>query len=316
MGKRKIANKDIAKEVRVMGILARAVMPNFSRRSLVMAANAVKVLRGWGWRGMDVREVMIGREEGRKLRVVVYRPLKSEGEILPCVLWAHGGGYATGIPEQDSSTIRRFVDECRSVVVAPDYVLSPFKPFPAPVEDCWSALEWAWDNAEEIGVDRKSFSVAGDSAGGGIAAALSLMARDRGKVELRCQICVYPMLDDRPTSSNSDNDAPVWNTKSNEAAWNLYLDGRKGAEDISEYAAPARRKDLSGLPSAFTFIGSLDPFIEETREYFARLEAAGVETEMRVYDGCYHAFDRAAGASPQAKDAKDRMYSFYMRRSR
>lgn len=138
---------------------------------------------------------------------------------------------------------------------------------------------------------RDKIFVGGNSAGGGMTAALTLYARDRGEVNIAFQMPLYPMLDDRPTKTSKNNDAPVWNTKSNIAAWKLYLGDDYGTDMVSKYAAPARETDFSGLPPTLTFIGSIDPFLAETKSYVEALRAAGVPVEFRIFEGGFHSFD-------------------------
>lgn len=168
---------------------------------------------------------------------------------------------------------------------------SLYAPFPAALEDCYLALLWLKENGEKYGMRRDKIFVGGNSAGGGMTAALTLYARDRGEVNIAFQMPLYPMLDDRPTETSKNNDAPVWNTKSNIAAWELYLGGDYGTDRVSKYAAPARETDFSGLPPTLTFIGSIDPFLAETKSYVEALRAAGVPVEFRIFEGGFHSFD-------------------------
>lgn len=189
---------------------------------------------------------------------------------MPGLLWIHGGGYAMGIPEQDHGFVRSFVGATGCVMVVPDYKKSLYAPFPAALEDCYLALLWLKENGKKYGMRRDKIFVGGNSAGGGMTAALTLYARDRGEVNIAFQMPLYPMLDDRPTETSKNNDAPVWNTKSNIAAWELYLGSDYGTDRVSKYAAPARETDFSGLPPTLTFIGSIDPFLAETKSYVER----------------------------------------------
>ncbi len=153
-----------------------------------------------------------------------------------------------------------------AVVVSPYYTLSVDKPYPAALDDCYVSLLWLKDNGERYGVRSDQIFIGGDSAGGGLTAALSLYARDKGEVNIAFQMPLYPMLDDRTTVSSSDNMAPVWNEKSNENGWELYLGGLYGMADVPAYAAPARATDYSGLPPTCSFVGSVEPFLDETND--------------------------------------------------
>ena len=209
----------------------------------------------------------------------------------PGVLWIHGGGYSMGMPEmvyfsRGISLARKF----GAVVLAPDYRLSKESPYPAALEDCWAALVWLKEQAAELGVRTDQIIVGGESAGGGLTAALCMLARDRGQVRIAFQLPLYPMLDDRDTPSSRDNHAPVWNTRRNHRGWRLYLRDLAGSEPPPT-AAPARQTDYRNLPPAYTFVGDGEPFYCETLDYIRRLREAGVPAEVDIYPTCFHAFD-------------------------
>ncbi|MGV0646662.1 alpha/beta hydrolase [Mycolicibacterium sp. XJ2546] len=209
----------------------------------------------------------------------------------PALLWIHGGGYVIGHPAQDDVLCRRFARELGVTVASVDYRLAPEHPYPDSLEDCYSALTWL---ATLPSVDPARVAIGGASAGGGLAAALALMARDRGEVPVAAQLLVYPMLDDR-TCDRRDLDNPglrLWNQTSNKFGWAAYL----GDAD-PDVAVPARRVDLSGLPPAWIGVGTLDLFHDEDLAYAERLQAAGVHCEVEVVDGAFHGFD---GIAPKA----------------
>lgn len=137
-----------------------------------------------------------------------------------------------------------------------------------------------------------------------------MLAKDRKEVNIACQMPLYPMLDDRDTESSKDNHAPVWNTKRNQKAWKMYL---KGAEKVDEYAAPARRKDYTGLPPAYTFVGDIEPFYCETLEYVENLKKAGVEASVDVYKGWYHAYDLYFPLGKKGKTAIENFEKWFVR---
>jgi len=236
--------------------------------------------------------------------VRVYRPPSPRVDgLLPGVLFLHGGGYAMGNPESFASTFENLIRTRDCVIVAPDYRKSVEAPYPAAVNDCYATLIWLKKNAAELGVRDDQLIVIGGSAGGGLTAAVTLMARDRGEVRVAFQMPLYPMIDDRMTSeSMRDNDAPVWSVRHNRVAWDLYLGGLSGA-DVPKYAAPAREADYSGLPPTVTFVGDLDPFRDETVQYVERLRAAGVPVEFRLFEGCYHGFDLIRPGSKVGREA-------------
>lgn len=244
----------------------------------------------------------IERKDGGKLRICIYRP-RSVKSNVPGLLWLHGGGYAMGVPEMDENAIKNFIERKHCIVVAPDYRCSVEEPYPAALDDSYAALLWMKHNADKLGIRSNQIFVGGDSAGGGLTAALSLYARDKGTVNIAFQMPLYPMIDDRMiTKSSKNNHAPIWNSRLNYIGWKLYLGGDFKTTRVSKYAAPTRETDYSNLPPTCTFVGSLEPFKDETIAYIENLKAAGVTTFFKVYDRCYHGFDASC---PDAKVSKE-----------
>lgn len=209
----------------------------------------------------------------------------------PALLWIHGGGYVIGDAAQDDVLCRRFARELGATVVSVNYRLAPEHPYPTPLEDCYSALGWL---TRLPSVDSARVAIGGASAGGGLAAALALLTRDRGEISLVAQLLVYPMIDDR-TVHRTGLDHPghrLWNQSSNRFGWRAYL----GDADPDE-AVPARRDDLAGLPQAWIGVGTLDLFHDEDLAYAERLRQAGVPCEIMVVEGAFHGFD---GIAPKA----------------
>ncbi len=298
-----IKSSMIHPELRKAGEFIRLVLPCFTERKFRMAKVAIDRLKGKVRRGMKYEQVYISREDGSQLRLCIYSPL-SHRECIPGMLWLHGGGYAMGVPELDVLFIERFVKSSGCVVVSPDYRLSIEAPYPAALEDGYAALLWLKSHGSEYGMRDDQIFVGGDSAGGGLAAAVSLYARDKGEVAIAFQIPLYPMLDDRMTTPSSvGNDAPLWNSRSNEIAWKLYLRDLYGTENVPAYAAPARCGELAGLPPACSFVGSIEMFRDETVEYLERLRAAGTPVHYKVFDGCFHGFDIVCAKTQVAKEA-------------
>jgi acetyl esterase/lipase len=278
---------------RIMRFISR---PNRSEASLRRASSWFLGLarRMPAPRTLRSEERWIPRPDGSRIRVRVYRGA-SQSTPGPGILWLHGGGYVLGSPEQDGSSYRRIVEATGGTVVAPAYRLGPEAPFPAALDDAYTALLWLRDHAADLGVRDDNLAVAGNSAGGGLTAAVTLLARDRGEVAVAFQMPLYPMLDDRcATESARENDAPVWDAVTNRNAWRVYLGDLAGSDDVPAYAAPARATDVTGLPPAFTYVGDLEPFRDEVVAYVDRLRAAGVEVTFEVYPGCYHGFDVVA----------------------
>ncbi|MGE7602543.1 alpha/beta hydrolase [Peribacillus sp. NPDC097675] len=249
---------------------------------------------------IDLVNQIIDGPDGDPLRVCVYK-LKSETNRLPALLWIHGGGYVMGVPEGDDGLCQRFVKEAGCVVVSVDYRLAPEHPYPAPLEDCYSALKWIVDNSEELNIDLNRIGIAGASAGGGLTAALALLAKERQGPNLIFQMPLYPMINDLNDSfSNKEITGNyVWNYSLNEYGWSMYLGDLKDSENIPHHAAPARAtvEDLKGLPYTYTCVGQLDPFRDETLQYVTKLAQAGVDVDFHLYAGAYHGFE---SLNPQA----------------
>jgi acetyl esterase/lipase len=217
--------------------------------------------------------------------VRLHRPAE-QSSPGPALLWIHGGGYVLGRAGQDDNLCRRFVTALGATVASVDYRLAPEHRFPAALDDCYSALTWL---AGLPTVDPSRVAIGGASAGGGLAAALALLARDDGSaVRPVLQLLVYPMLDDR-TVSRSDLDGSryrLWSQDSNRFGWTSYLTGAD-----PQIAVPARREDLAGLPPAWVGVGTRDMFYDEDVAYADRLKAAGVPCHVEIVPGAFHAFD-------------------------
>jgi triacylglycerol lipase len=178
-------------------------------------------------------------------------------------------------------------------IVSVAYRLAPEAPYPAALEDCYAALSWIHDCADSLGVDRARIGLVGESAGGGHAAALALLARDRGEVPLAFQWLIYPMIDDRTGSGSEPHPYAgqlIWTAEMNRDGWRALFGREPGGELPGPYASAARFPDLSNLPATLIQVGSLDLFVEENIEYARRLIRAGVPTELHVYPGAIHGF--------------------------
>ena len=264
-----------------------------SERGLRLLEKMTRLLKYVPANGIQRQSVTIARSQGAsKLRLAVMKPPQPQ-ERAPGLLWLHGGGYAIGTAEMAGQGMPKdLMAHSGCVVVAPDYRLSVEAPYPAALHDAYDALLWMKDHAAELGIDDSRLIVGGESAGGGLAAALCLYARDRGKVAIAFQMPLYPMLDDRMTTESAQFEgAPVWDKVSNALGWQLYLGPLFGSDAVPAYAAPARATDLAGLPPAISFVGSIELFRDETVAYFDGLHRAGVPAQLELYDGCYHAFD-------------------------
>ena len=237
------------------------------------------------------------------LKLLAVRPKTQSGK-LPGVLWIHGGGYRLGMAGMvHMSRMAPLVAAGEAVAVSPEYRLADSAPYPAALDDCYAALLWLRDHADELGVASDQIFVGGESAGGGLAVATCLLARDRGEVSVAYQMPLYPMLDWRDTESSRDNHGRVWNTKRNHWGWKGYLGDLWGSDDVPAYASPALAEDLSDMPPCYTFVNDGEPFFSETLAYVRRLQAADVPAECNVYHGDVHAFDMLTPWTRNAKDA-------------
>ncbi|KQS03745.1 arylesterase [Sphingomonas sp. Leaf357] len=212
---------------------------------------------------------------------------------FPCIYHIHGGGYVMGDAASLEFRHRPLAEDLGAVIVSVDYRLAPETAHPGPVEDCYAGLAWVVANAATLNVDVARLGVTGESAGGGLAAALALLARDRGDFALAFQLLVYPMIDDRTVNAEPHPHVGryIWTPASNHFGWSALLGHAPGVEGVSPYAAAARADDLAGLPPTFITTGALDLFLEEDLDYARRLIRAGVPTELHVYPGAFHGFD-------------------------
>lgn len=225
--------------------------------------------------------------------VAVYTPRNSKGQ-LPCIFHIHGGGFVRGSAAELSPVHRKLALEANCVIVSVDYRLAPETRFPGAIEDCYAALGWVFANAQELGVDVQHLGVMGESAGGGLAAALALLVRDRGEYKLSFQHLIYPMLDDRTCITADPHPHTghfIWTPQSNAFGWTSLLGVSPGSAGVSQYAAAARADSLAGLPPTYIATGGLDLFLEEDMEYARRLMRHGVPVEMHIYPGAYHVFN-------------------------
>ncbi|HMG28338.1 MAG TPA: alpha/beta hydrolase [Acidimicrobiia bacterium] len=243
----------------------------------------------------------------------VHRPKGFDG-VLPCVYSMHGGGYVIGTYAMDDALFDTLCPELGFVGVSVDYRLAPETPYPGPLEDCYRGLHWIHDHADELGVDRDRTGVMGVSAGGGLAAALCLLARDRGEVSVAFQLLDSPMLDDRQVTPSSRQDGlPVWSRSSNTFGWQSYLGSLYNRDDVPDTAAPARATDLTGLPPAFVSVGAVDGFRDEDVDYAVRLNQTGVPAELHVYPGACHGFFHLAPDAPVTQQCKRNMEDWLRR---
>jgi acetyl esterase/lipase len=262
---------------------------------------------------VDVSERLIPGPAGApQVHVLISAP-KAKGVNRPGILHIHGGGYVMGAAEMGVVTDAAYVTQLGAVVVSVDYRLAPETPHPGPVEDCYAALAWLYRQADELGIDRKRIAITGESAGGGLAAALGLLARDRQEYPIAFQHLVFPMLDDRTAAATDLSPYLgqfVWTQDANIFGWTALLGAVPGTPGVSPYAAAARAEDLAGLPPTFMVCGALDLFLEEDMEYARRLMLAGVPTELHIYPGAPHGFPLVVDAGVAKIFARDSMAAF------
>ncbi len=243
---------------------------------------------------VDCREILIPSGEGdRTVRCLAIQP-RAMQQNAPAILHFHGGGHVIGAPEMNQPQLMEWAAELGCFVLSVDYRLAPETPFPGPMEDGYAALRWLHETAAELGIDPQNIAVSGESAGGAMAACLSLMARDRGEYAIAFQHLEMPRLDDRlPNPPNPSTGEFVWRAENSEYCRAAYL----GENFASPYASAARAADLTCLPPAYIMVGALDLFVDECLAYTSRLIRAGVATELKVYPGCFHGFRLAKEAA-------------------
>jgi acetyl esterase/lipase len=225
---------------------------------------------------------------------------------VPAVYFIHGGGMIVGDHRFGLPEVLDLAEPLGMAVVSVQYRLAPETPHPGPVEDSYAGLLWLSQQGGELGVDPGRTIVAGTSAGGGLAAGVALLARDRGGPAIAGQLLMSPMLDDRNDSPSARQmrGLGVWDDRSNETGWNALLgEGVRGGPGVSPYAAPARAADLSGLPPTFIDVGSAETFRDEDVAFASRLWQAGGRGELHVWPGGFHGFDVVAPAAAISRDA-------------
>ena len=277
-------------ELRLARFLPRTVV---SPRTLGLARQLMKITGRKAPRDGETVQVNAG------VSVRVFRP-NPPHPPTPALLWIHGGGYLVGNAAMGDRMCRQVANQLGVVAASVEYRLTPEHPFPTPLEDCYAALTWL---AKQPGIDPSRIAIGGESAGGGLAAALALLAKERGEFTPVLQVLSYPMLDDR-TTTRQDFDQRrlrLWNQNSNRLGWRSYL-GQIPEGDVPPLAAPARYEDLSGLPPAWIGVGTNDLFHDEDIAYAARLRDAGVPCTLHLVPGAYHGFDLVERRADIARD--------------
>ena len=253
---------------------------------------------------MSVQRQKIGKVPTLILKLTAIKPARVG------LLWIHGGGYITGMKEMVyMSRAADILKRYGVTVFSPGYRLAWLHPYPAAVNDCFTVLQYMDGHRKDLGFDR--IMAGGESAGGGLCAAVCMMARDRG-IRVDFQMPLYPMLSNIDTESSRDNHGRIWNTRRNHFGWRVYL-RRNAGKTVSPYASPAQQTDFRGLPPCFTFVGDGEPFYSETLQYVENLRAAGVEAEADVFHTDMHAFDMLRPEDPVSREAIRRFHARFER---
>jgi acetyl esterase/lipase len=266
------------------------------------------------WRpaaGVEVQRHTLTAADGATLELHWYHRGAAE-QPGSAALYLHGGGMIFGLEHLGSLydvAVREYVALSGVPMLVVDYRIAPEHPHPTPVEDCYAALVWLAEHARTLGVDPSRLAVMGDSAGGGLAAGVCLLARDRVGPAIAQQVLLYPMLDDRTTTPDPElTPFLTWTYDDNVTGWAALLGDSAGSDAVSPYAAPARTDDLAGLPEAYIDVGDLDIFRDEDITYARRLFDAGVPTELHLHPGCPHSFEvLARGADVSQRVITDRV---------
>lgn len=298
----KVKKEMIDKDYRMGISLAKAILePNEKRYIRINKISKRKI--GKKLRKFKSKQIFIdNKKNDNKIRVRTYKRKKHD-KNCPGILYLHGGGFVLNYPENSHGEIQGVLNSIDCVVVAPDYRRSLDSPYPAALEDCYDTLLWMRDNSETLGFRSDQIFVMGKSAGGGLAVSLCLLARDLHEVSIAYQFPICPMLDDRmETASMIDNDAPIWNEPQNRFAWDLYL---KGLDQVPIYASPSRCEDYSSLPPASSYVGTLDPFHDETVEYFNNLTKFNIENNIKIFSDVYHGFENVNPLAEKTLEAKE-----------
>ncbi len=250
-------------------------------------------------RQVDRREVTVPAADGAPIPLSIFSPAE-RAAAAPCVYWMHGGGMVMGDRFSQIDIPLEWLDRFGAVVVSVEYRLAPEATGTALVDDCYQGLLWVAEHAAELGIDPARIVVAGASAGGGLAAGVTLLARDRGTPPIAAQMLICPMLDHRNTSTSSrqfSGGPGVWTREMNEFGWRSVLGDLTG-DEVPPYVSPALADDLSGLPATYVDTGSAEVFRDEDADYATRIWAAGGQAELHIWAGGFHGFD---ALYPQAR---------------
>jgi acetyl esterase/lipase len=263
--------------------------------------------------GVKVTKQIITGPAGNDLEVLIYHPENPQGAPTPGILHMHGGGYVAGTAEMNEGFCKKMSNDIGAVVVSVDYRLATKAVFPGPLEDCYSALLWMSREHEALGIDKNRLAVTGESAGGGLAAQLAFLARDRREVSIALQYLTFPMLDDRTAVTTDVSPLLgefVWTRGSNRFGWTTFLGQPAGLDKVPYPAVPARIENLQGLAPCHIVCGALDLLVIENLTYAQRLVSHGVPTEVHIYPGALHGFMNATATDLAKNYFEERKHVF------
>ncbi len=283
----------IRSDIRIIGVIYDRMVQFNDEESLKKLSKKMKTSVTKASKVNDtviLEEIWIETIGNNKLRVLIMKSRK-QIEKTNAVLWLHGGGLAFGTPESELSTMLKFVEHNGAVVISPDYTYSIDEPYPATIDDCYRTLLWIKEHASTLGIDEEQIFVGGGSAGGGLTASLSLLARDKGEVNIAFQMPLYPMINHTTVSNGEKGNTLVWDLERNEIAWKMYLGEYWGEKNIPPYAVPILAGSFENIPPTYTFVGTEDPFYEDTLEYVQALKDSGVAVKYDIHKNCFHGFD-------------------------
>lgn len=273
------------------------------RHSLMPVISGEELSRGGAFTVTE--RIVPGPAGAADVPLLICRPVSAATTTGAAVYWMHPGGMIIGDNRTGLDLMLDLAEPLGLVVISVEYRLAPENPHPAPVEDCYAGLRWIAEHAAELGVDPGRVIVAGGSAGAGLAAAVTMLARERGGPAPVAQMLFSPMLDDRNDTPSSLQMAGlgIWDHQMNAVGWQALLGDAAGGPDVSPFAAPARATDLAGLPAAYIDVGSAETFRDEAVQYATRLWRCGGHAELHVWAGGFHGFERSAPDAAISKDA-------------
>ncbi len=272
-------------------------------RSMVNAMSDASIAAMPPYPNVNINSINLHDDElDNDVQLQIYTNTTSN-EKQPVILYLHGGGFVMGAAHHAQANLSRWCDELGVTIASVEYRLAPEHPFPAALNDCFAALKWLSKDTGDQNIDTQRIAIVGDSAGGGLAAGLSLYARDHSDIPISFQLLMWPMLDPTNTKpvDSSESNKILWNQANNKFAWDAYLK-TDVSDDMRKYAIPFLYDDLSRLPPTFIGVGDQDLFFEENQDYATRLKECGVHVDFKCYSGGFHGFavaNPAAGISKQ-----------------